>query len=118
MQHTQCCDAAKPDGQPTVPDQYPIRVEIPIQPAKTGIMSRRLAMAITTFDRGLDAPGGAKGFARRLLDRYIDAQMQRAQLRVNAALQRLDNKTLSDLGYTSADITNIRRAEASISLLV
>ena len=77
-------------------------------------------MATATFDRAhsLDAPVKGKGFVRRVLDRYIDAQMKRAQIRVNAYLQTLDDKALVDLGYSPADIAEIRRANAAVALVV
>ena len=77
-------------------------------------------MATTTFIGPADVSGKvkSKGFARRLLDRYIDAQMKRAALRVNAYLQSLDDTALSQLGYTPADIRNIRRRNASIGLMI
>ena len=77
-------------------------------------------MATTTFDRAQTSNGkaGAKGFGRRLLDRYIDARMMKARLQVNAYLQSLDDKALTRLGYTPSDIRNIRRSEASDSLMV
>lgn len=77
-------------------------------------------MAVTTFDRASEIVGSekSKGFARRLLDRYIEAQMKRAHLRVNAYLQSLDDKALGQLGYTPGDIRNIRRREASLGLII
>lgn len=76
-------------------------------------------MAITTFDRiGIDGEAKAKGFGRRVLDRYIDAQMQKAKLRVNAYLQSLDDRALGNLGYTASDIKNIRERDASVGLIV
>lgn len=77
-------------------------------------------MAVTTFDRvgGVEREAKAKGFARRLLDRYLDSQMQRARLRVNAYLQSLDDKALGNLGYTAADIKNIRERDASVGMVV
>lgn len=77
-------------------------------------------MATTTFDRvdAIAAPAKGKSFGRRLLDRYIDAQMQKAHLRVNAYLQSLDDKSLASLGYTPADISNIRAREAAVSLMI
>jgi hypothetical protein len=77
-------------------------------------------MAVTTFDRATsyDAPAKGKGFARRLYDRYVEAQMKRAQLRVNSYLQTLDDAALADLGYGPAQIAEIRRADAGIPLIV
>jgi hypothetical protein len=77
-------------------------------------------MATTTFNRAetRSSTASAKSFGRRLLDRYINAQMTRARLRVNAYLQSLDDKALSRLGYTPSDIRNIRRSEASDSLMI
>jgi hypothetical protein len=80
-------------------------------------------MATTTIGRLGDihapvhAPAQTKSFGRRLLDRYIDAQMQKARLKVNAYLQGLDDKSLASLGYTPADIANIRARDASVSLM-
>ena len=77
-------------------------------------------MAVTTFERigGIDAKSSEKGFARRLMDRYIDAQMQKAQRRVNAYLQTMDDKALARLGYSQADILNIRASDGSMGLIV
>ena len=77
-------------------------------------------MAVTANDRvdGVERESTAKGFARRLLDRYLDSQMQRARLRVNAYLQSLDDKALGNLGYTAADIKNIRERDASVGMVV
>jgi hypothetical protein len=77
-------------------------------------------MATTTFDRvqSLDGASKEKGVLRRALDRYIDAQMNKARLRVNAYLQGLDDKALDELGYTPADIRNIRASDASVSLII
>jgi hypothetical protein len=77
-------------------------------------------MAVTTFERvgGIGDKASGKGFARRLMDRYIDAQMQKAQRRVNAYLQTMDDKTLAGLGYSQADIRNIRASDSSIGLIV
>jgi hypothetical protein len=77
-------------------------------------------MATTTFDGAVGTAGNtnSKSFARRLLDRYMDAQMKKATLRVNAYLQSLDDTALSQLGYTPADIRNIRRREASLGLMI
>ena len=77
-------------------------------------------MAITTFDRAKTSndTASAKSFGRRLFDRYIDAQMAKARLQVNAYLQSLDDKALNRLGCTPADIRNIRRSEASDSLMM
>lgn len=84
-------------------------------------------MSITTFDHadGLGAVNtGAsfskteKGFFGRFLDRYIDAQMRRAQLRVNSYLQRLDDGALASLGYSQDEIVEIRRREAAPSLFI
>ena len=77
-------------------------------------------MAVTTFDRvrGYDDGVEGKGFARRFLDRYTDAQMKKARMRVNAYLQSLDDNSLAQLGYTPADIRNIRRSEASLGLIL
>jgi hypothetical protein len=44
--------------------------------------------------------------------------MKRAQIRVNAYLQTLDDKTLIDLGYTPAQIDDIRRTNAAVALVV
>jgi uncharacterized protein YjiS (DUF1127 family) len=77
-------------------------------------------MAVTTFDHigKIEDKVSGKGFARRLLDRYIDAQMKKAQLRVNAYLQNLDDKALTDLGYSPADIRNIRQADSTMGLII
>jgi hypothetical protein len=77
-------------------------------------------MAVTTFERagGIDSKASEKGFARRLLDRYIDAQMQKAQRRVNAYLQTMDDKALARLGYSQADIRNIRASDGSVGLII
>jgi len=77
-------------------------------------------MTTATFDRieRIEAGAKTKGFARRLFDRYLDAQMRKAHLRVNAYLQSLDDKALAGLGYTQADIRNIRQREASVGLIV
>jgi len=77
-------------------------------------------MTTATFDRieRIEAGAKTKGFARRLFDRYLDAQMRKAHLRVNAYLQSLDDKALAGLGYTPADIRNIRQREASVGLIV
>jgi hypothetical protein len=87
---------------------------------RPAIMSRRMTMAVTTFDRvgGVEREAKAKGFARRLFDRFVDAQMQKARLRVNAYLQSLDDKALGNLGYTEADIKNIRARDASVGMVV
>jgi len=44
--------------------------------------------------------------------------MKKAQLRVNAYLQNLDDKALTDLGYTPADIRNIRQADSTMGLII
>lgn len=77
-------------------------------------------MAAITFD-GIGKRDGkmkAKGFARRLMDRYVDAQMKRAQLRVNAYLQRLNDEALGKLGYTPAEIQAIRASDAGVGLMI
>jgi uncharacterized protein YjiS (DUF1127 family) len=77
-------------------------------------------MAVTTFDRveRIERKVSGKGFAGRLLERYMDAQMKKARLRVNAYLQNLSDATLTDMGYTPADIRNIRKSDATIALIV
>ena len=77
-------------------------------------------MAITTFDRAqtLGGTSNTTGFARRLFDRFIEAQTAKARLRVNAYLQSLDDQALARLGYTPADISNIRRSKSNISAIV
>jgi hypothetical protein len=77
-------------------------------------------MAVTTFDRigKIDGKASGKGFARRLLERYTDAQMKKARLRVNAYLQTLDDRRLTELGYTPADIRNIRQSDSNVRLIV
>lgn len=77
-------------------------------------------MTTTTFDRasGLGSARTGKGLVRRMMDRFVDAQMHKAQLRINAYLQSLDDKALAQMGYTPADIQNIRRSEASISTYI
>jgi hypothetical protein len=77
-------------------------------------------MTTATFDRidRIEAGAKTKGFARRLFDRYLEAQMRKAHLRVNAYLQTLDDKTLGELGYTRADIRNIRQRDASVGVIV
>jgi hypothetical protein len=76
-------------------------------------------MAVTTFERAgsYDAAGKSKGFARRLLDRYIDAQMRKARRHVNAYLNGLDDNSLRNLGYTDADIKLIRQSDEHIPLM-
>jgi hypothetical protein len=77
-------------------------------------------MAVTTFDSvgKIEGKVSGKGFVRRVLDRYIDAQMNKARLRVNAYLNTLDDKGLAELGYTPADIRNIRKTDATFALVV
>lgn len=77
-------------------------------------------MTVTTFERAgaYDGAAKSKGFARRLLDRYIDAQMRRAQRHVNAYLQGLNDNALRNLGYSQADIKLIRETGANISPIV
>ena len=77
-------------------------------------------MAVTTFERAgaYDGAAKSKSFARRLLDRYIDAQMRRAQRHVNAYLQGLNDNALRNLGYSQADIKLIRETGANISPIV
>ncbi len=77
-------------------------------------------MAVTTFDSvgKIDSKVRGKGFLRRVMDRYLDSQMNKARLRVNAYLQTLDDRALAELGYTPADIRNIRRTDATIGLVV
>jgi len=77
-------------------------------------------MTTATFDRidRIETGAKTKGFAHRLFDRYIDAQMRKAHLRVNAYLQTLDDKALGKLGYTPGDIRNIRRRDASVGVIV
>ncbi len=75
-------------------------------------------MATTTFDRALETRDRSKGFARRLLDRYIEVKMKQAQLRVNAYLQTLDDEQLTELGYAASDIKDIRRSDSHMPLLV
>jgi len=60
----------------------------------------------------------AKGFAGRFMDRYVDAQMEKARLRVNAYLQRLNDEALGKLGYTPAEIQAIRASDASVGLMI
>jgi hypothetical protein len=74
-------------------------------------------MAVTTFERAgaYDGAAKSKGFARRLLDRYIDAQMRKAQRQVNAYLRGLDDKALRNFGYSGAEIERIRQSDANIS---
>ena len=74
-------------------------------------------MAVTTFERAgaYDGAAKSKGFARRLLDRYIDAQMRKAQRQVNAYLRGLDDNALRNLGYSGAEIERIRQSDANIS---
>jgi hypothetical protein len=79
-----------------------------------------MAMAVATFDRvgTIEDKVKGKGFVARFLDRYVDAQMQKARLRVNAYLQTLDDRSLAEMGYTPADIRNIRKTDATIGLVV
>jgi hypothetical protein len=74
-------------------------------------------MAVTTFERSSAYEGAAKskGFARRLLDRYIDAQMRKARRHVNAYLQGLDDNALGKLGYSVTEIQHIRQSDANIA---
>jgi hypothetical protein len=44
--------------------------------------------------------------------------MARARLQVNAYLQSLDDEALATLGYRKAEIDEIRRRPAHISLMV
>jgi hypothetical protein len=71
-------------------------------------------MAVTTFERAgaYDRAATGKGFARRLLDRYIDAQMRKAQRHVNAYLQGMDDSALRNLGYLEEEIKCIRQSAA------
>ena len=77
-------------------------------------------MATMTFDSigKHDGKMRAKGFARRFMDRYVDAQMKKARLRVNAYLQRLNDEALGKLGYTPAEIQAIRASDASVGLMI
>jgi hypothetical protein len=74
-------------------------------------------MAVMTFERAgaYDGAAKSKGFARRLLDRYIEAQMRKARRHVIAYLQGLDDKALRNLGYSGAEIERIRQSDASIA---
>ena len=77
-------------------------------------------MAATTFERigKIDGKISGKGFARRLLDRYIEAQMKKAGLRVNAYLRTLNDKRLTELGYTPSEILIIRATDATLGSVV
>lgn len=77
-------------------------------------------MTATTFDRAgtARAQRTGKGFIRRFMDHYMEVQMKRAQLRVNAYLRGLGDGDLQALGYTPAEIRAIRNREASISVMV
>jgi hypothetical protein len=73
-------------------------------------------MAVTTFE-GIGKVGG-RSFARRLLDRYMDAQMKKARLRVNAYLQTMDDSALDRLGYTPAEIGDIRASDSTAGVII
>jgi len=77
-------------------------------------------MVTTTLDRasGLGTQRTGKGLLRRMADRYIEAQIRKAELRVNAYLQSLDDKALSKMGYTAAQIRDIRGRDASVSAYI
>jgi hypothetical protein len=77
-------------------------------------------MVVTTFERpgAYDGASKSKGFARRLLDRYIEAQMRKARRHVNAYLQSRDDNALRHLGYSQADIKLIRQGDTNISPIV
>jgi hypothetical protein len=113
MRHPQCCDAAKPDGQIASLRQYSTRAE-KNEAGQDQYHEQENEMAVTTFERAgaYDGAAKSKGFARRLLDRYIDAQMRKAQRHVNAYLQGMDDNALRNLGYSEAEIKLIRQSDA------
>jgi hypothetical protein len=116
MQHPHCCDAAKLDGQIASLQQYSTRAE-KNEAGQEQRHEQENEMAVTTFERAGAYNGAAKskGFARRLLDRYIEAQMRKAQRHVNAYLQGLDDNSLRNLGYSEAEIQLIRQSDANIA---
>ena len=77
-------------------------------------------MATTTFGRAGVYRGErtGKGFWRRAFDRYTEAQMSKARLRVNAYLQNLSDGELNGLGYGPADIRRIRTSPAALSVML
>ena len=77
-------------------------------------------MAIT-FDRVTAINSGhteGKSFLKRTFDRFVEARTREAQRHINAYLQRQDDETLTKLGYTGAQIGEIRRSDAAVPALI
>jgi hypothetical protein len=76
-------------------------------------------MAILTIDRAGNyaASSHGKGLLRRAMDRYIDAQIRKAERYVNAYLQHFDDSALSNLGYSPAEIKRVRQSGAYVPMI-
>ena len=48
----------------------------------------------------------------------MDAQMKKARLRVNAYLQTMDDSALDRLGYTPAEIRDIRASDSTAGVII
>lgn len=77
-------------------------------------------MAATTFgDVGVvNQRQERKSVSRRIFDRFIEARQRHAQLCVNNYLQSLDDNTLKSFHYSDAQIAEIRRRPASVSVML
>lgn len=79
-----------------------------------------MIMAATTFG-DVGAVSGRQEQAslpRRIFDRFIEARQKHAQRCVNNYLQSLDDDMLRSLHYNDAEIAEIRRRPASVSVML
>lgn len=77
-------------------------------------------MAATTFGdvRIANQRQHRSSFARRFFERFIEARQRHAQRCVNSYLQSLDDNMLKSLNYSDADIAEIRRRPANVSVML
>lgn len=69
----------------------------------------------TTYNNALterSTERSAPGLASRWFQRYVDSRQQEANRLVGDYLRTLDNEMLTDLGYTEAQITALRRQKS------